>query len=178
MGYQLENIEHVGEQCSGSICSWEYYMVIVHKYFSCNAYTQIPIPEITMGSWVIRRILWFTPNNICNEWQVWVWLGMPRVMLSNMSEVRGLPLSRREMISPATWLVKLSSVWPHPNKMISVIIYLTESISLVDQGNDLAINKGDRVHALCLFMISKGKGLYKVVTGFADLYDWHSFKLG
>ena len=54
--------------------------------------------------------------------------------------------------------------------MISVIIYLTESVSLVDQGNDLAINKGDRVHALCQFMISKGKELYKVAIGFFPIH--------
>ena len=50
MGYQLESIEHVGEQCSRPICS-----CIGH--FSCNAYTRNPRPEITMGSWVIRGIL-------------------------------------------------------------------------------------------------------------------------
>ena len=120
MGYQSKNIEHVGEhveeQCSGLIRSWEFYMVIGHKYFSCNAYTRILIPEIGIGSRVICRMLWLTPNVACNEWQVWVWLSMPWIMLRNMSEVKGLPLLRREKISPATWLVKPSSVWPHPKK--------------------------------------------------------------
>ena len=148
MGYQSEYIERVGEQCSGPIRSWEYYMVIGHKYFSCNAYTRIPRPKVAVGSPVIYRILWLTPNVACNEWQVWVWLGMPWIMLRNMSEVKGLPLSRREKISTATWLVRPSSVWSHPNEMISVVICLTKSESLVDQENDLATNKGDRVHAL------------------------------
>ena len=125
MRYQSENIEHVGEQCSGPIHSWEYYMVAGHKYFSCNAYTRIPRPEITMGSWVIHGIFWLTLNVTCNEWQIWVWLGMSWIMLRNMSEVKGLPLSRRKKISLATWLVKLSSVWSHPNKVKSVIVCFT-----------------------------------------------------
>ena len=48
-----------------------------------------------------------------------------RVSLRNKSEVKGLPLLRKEKISPATWLVKPSSVWPQPNKVISVIVCLT-----------------------------------------------------
>ena len=123
--YQSKNIEHVEEQCFGPIHSWEYHMVIGHKYFSHNIYTRIPRPEITMGSWMIRRILWLAPNVICNEWQVWVWLGMPWIVLRNMTEVKGLPLSRREEISPATWLMRPNSMWQRPNKVISVIICLT-----------------------------------------------------
>ena len=148
MGYQSENIKHVRDQCSGTICSWEYYMVDGHKYYSCNAYTWIHRPEVTTNSWVIPRILWHMPNIICNKWQVWVWLDMPWIILRNMSEVKGLPLSRSEKISMVIWLVTLSNVRPHPNRMISVIIYLTESVSLTDQENDLAINRGDWFHAL------------------------------
>ena len=57
MRYRSEYIERVGEQCSGPIRLGEYYMVVAHKYFSCKAYTRIPIPEIAMGSRVIYRIL-------------------------------------------------------------------------------------------------------------------------
>ena len=136
IGYEIQSeyIEHVSEQCSVLIRLWKYYMVVGHKYFSCNAYTRIPRPEITMGSRVIRRILWRMPNVACNEWQVWVWLGMPWIKLRNMNEVKELPLSRREKISTDIWLVRPSSVWSHPNEMISVVICLTKSGSLLDQG--------------------------------------------
>ena len=150
MGYQSEYIEHVGEQCSGSIRSWEYYMVVGHKYFSCNAYTRIPRPEIATGSRVICRILWHTHNMLVTEWQVWVWLGMPWVMLRNMSEVKGLSLSRREKISTATWLLRPSSVWPHPNEMVKSY-HLFELVGITSRStkNDLAINKDGQVHTLC-----------------------------
>ena len=57
MGYQSEYIERVGEQCSGPIRSWEYYMVVGHKCFLYKAYTRIPRPEIIMVSYVISSML-------------------------------------------------------------------------------------------------------------------------